>query len=73
MSSLTLDPDDWNELQRVGHRMMDDAVNYLRDVRQRPAWQAMPQDVRRKFPGRIRLELVNATSFRKETRGELIR
>ncbi len=35
----TLDPADWEELRALGHRMLDDMVDYLRDVRDRPVWQ----------------------------------
>jgi glutamate/tyrosine decarboxylase-like PLP-dependent enzyme len=35
----TLDPQDWEELRSLGHRMLDDMFDYLRDVRDRPAWQ----------------------------------
>ncbi|MER9421860.1 aspartate aminotransferase family protein [Mesorhizobium sp. M0317] len=42
----TLDPSDWADVQSLSHRIVDDAVAYLRDVRQRPVWQEMPGDVR---------------------------
>ena len=42
----TLDPDDWADVQAVAHRIVDDAVGYLRDVRDRPVWQDMPGEVR---------------------------
>ncbi|MER9727293.1 MULTISPECIES: aspartate aminotransferase family protein [unclassified Mesorhizobium] len=42
----TLDPSDWADMQSLSHRIVDDAVAYLRDVRQRPVWQEMPGDVR---------------------------
>ncbi|MER9314887.1 aspartate aminotransferase family protein [Mesorhizobium sp. M0659] len=42
----TLDPSDWAGVQSLSHRIVDDAVAYLRDVRQRPVWQEMPGDVR---------------------------
>ena len=38
----TLDPDDWADVQALSHRIVDDAVGYLRDVRNRPVWQEMP-------------------------------
>jgi aromatic-L-amino-acid/L-tryptophan decarboxylase len=38
----TLDPVDWEEMRALAHRMVDDAVDYLQDVRQRPVWQEMP-------------------------------
>lgn len=45
----TLDPADWSDIEAVSHRIVEDAVGYLRDVRERPAWQAMPADVRDVF------------------------
>jgi aromatic-L-amino-acid decarboxylase len=34
----TLDPADWETIRRLGHRMVDDMMNYLQTVRERPAW-----------------------------------
>ncbi len=45
----TLDPDDWADVQGLSHRIIDDAVAYLRDVRDRPIWQEMPERVRAVF------------------------
>ena len=45
----TLDPADWAEVQALSHRIVDDAVGYLRDVRDRPAWRAMPATMRNVF------------------------
>ena len=45
----TLDPDDWTEVQALSHQIVDDAVGYLRDVRDRPVWQDMPADVKAFF------------------------
>ncbi|RWK60593.1 aspartate aminotransferase family protein [Mesorhizobium sp.] len=45
----TLDPVDWTEVQALSHRIVDDAVDYLRDVRERPVWQDMPAEVKAFF------------------------
>ncbi|MFA6154494.1 aspartate aminotransferase family protein [Mesorhizobium sp.] len=45
----TLDPLDWGDVQAVSHRIIDDAVDYLRDVRDRPVWREMPDNVREVF------------------------
>lgn len=45
----TLDPADWKAHRAVAHQIVDDAVNYIRDVRSRPVWQDMPPDVRLRF------------------------
>ncbi|KAB0265918.1 pyridoxal phosphate-dependent decarboxylase family protein [Microvirga brassicacearum] len=45
----TLDPDDWTDVQALSHQIVDDAIGYLRDVRDRRVWQDMPADVRAFF------------------------
>ncbi len=45
----TLDPDDWGGLRSLGHRMVDDMIDYLQDVRQRPVWQPVPEEVKNFF------------------------
>jgi aromatic-L-amino-acid decarboxylase len=45
----TLDPANWSEALSLSHRIVEDAVAYLRDVRDRPVWQAMPGDARARF------------------------
>ncbi len=41
-----LDPVDWEKTRALAHQMVDDMVNYLRDVRERPVWQATPAATR---------------------------
>lgn len=45
----TLDPEDWSDLRALGHRMVDDMMQYLETLRDRPAWQPVPADVRAFF------------------------
>ncbi|MDA1101856.1 MAG: pyridoxal-dependent decarboxylase [Proteobacteria bacterium] len=45
----TLDPSDWESLRDLSHRIVDDAIDYMRDVRDRPVWQPMPDAVRATF------------------------
>lgn len=42
----TLDPEDWEAFRAAGHRMLDDMVDFLRDVRDRPAWQKPSDEAR---------------------------
>ncbi|HEX8493166.1 MAG TPA: aspartate aminotransferase family protein [Pyrinomonadaceae bacterium] len=42
----TLDPDDWEALRVLGHRMVDDMLDYLQTLRERPVWQPIPQEVK---------------------------
>ena len=47
--NCSLDPDDWEQYRAVGHQMLDDMVDYMRTVRDRPAWQSPPAVSRSKF------------------------
>jgi aromatic-L-amino-acid/L-tryptophan decarboxylase len=57
---LTLDPSDWGALRALGHRVVDDMLAYLETVRDRPAWQRVPDDVRRRLSGPVPLEAQGA-------------
>ncbi|CAF1308697.1 unnamed protein product [Didymodactylos carnosus] len=48
-STKTLDPTDWVQTRVLGHRMMDDMLSYLQNIRSRPPWQPMPQNVKDYF------------------------
>jgi aromatic-L-amino-acid/L-tryptophan decarboxylase len=45
----SLDPEDWTALRAHAHRMLDDMLNYIADIRTRPVWTPMPQPVRDHF------------------------
>ena len=47
----TLDPENWESMRALGHRMVDDMLDYLRTVRERPVWQHAPGPVREHFSG----------------------
>jgi aromatic-L-amino-acid/L-tryptophan decarboxylase len=42
----TLDPQNWESMRKLGHSMIDEMVNYLRDVRERPVWKNVPNEVK---------------------------
>lgn len=46
---LTLDPSDWESLRTLGHRALDDMIDYLQSVRNRPAWRPIPEASRKHF------------------------
>ena len=51
-AELTLDPPDeeaWEAFRALGHRMLDDMIDHLRSLREKPAWQPMPDQVRAAF------------------------
>jgi len=58
----TLDPQDWSELRKLGHQMVDDMLAYLEDIRERPAWQPLPAEVKASFKSPLPLEPQGAES-----------
>ena len=49
LAEETLDPADWTAARVLAHRMVDDAIDHLGGVRDRPLWQKMPASVRAGF------------------------
>ena len=45
----TLDPEDWSELRALGHRMLDDMLDEMAQLRERPVWTPVPDAVRASF------------------------
>ena len=42
----TLDPENWDATRALTHRIVDEAVDHLATLRDRPVWRPMPDDVR---------------------------
>ncbi len=47
----TLDPEDWSPLRTLGHRMVDDMIDHLRTLRERPVWTRLPDPLRDEIRG----------------------
>lgn len=45
----SLDPEDWDGMRALGHRMVDDMLDYLQSIRERPPWKHAPDEVRAHF------------------------
>ena len=45
-STDTLDPADWDAFRALAHRMVDDSLEFLRTLRDRPPWQPVPRATR---------------------------
>ncbi|HJR78920.1 MAG TPA: pyridoxal-dependent decarboxylase [Anaerolineales bacterium] len=45
----SLDPENWEEMRMLAHRMVDDAISYLETVRERPVWQPIPEEIAEHF------------------------
>jgi glutamate/tyrosine decarboxylase-like PLP-dependent enzyme len=52
----TLDPEDWEAMRALGHRMLDDMLDYMKGVRERPVWQHIPAEVTTQFNGPLPLD-----------------
>jgi len=48
-----LDPQDWGAMRQLGHKMIDDVFDYLQDVRERPVWQPIPEEIKTNLTGPI--------------------
>lgn len=46
VTSGSLDPRNWSEFRALAHRMLDEAIDGIANVRARPVWQPIPDEVR---------------------------
>jgi len=46
MTDHPFDPENWDDMRALAHRMVDDAVDFLQHVADRPVWQPVPTDVK---------------------------
>jgi aromatic-L-amino-acid/L-tryptophan decarboxylase len=44
-----LDPADWGEFRRLAHGMLDDMIDHVETIRERPVWQPAPAATRDRF------------------------
>jgi glutamate/tyrosine decarboxylase-like PLP-dependent enzyme len=42
----SLDPVDWKSARNIVHEMLDSSLDYIKNVRDRPVWQSLPDDIR---------------------------
>ena len=45
----TLDPSYWESFRKQAHRMLDDMVDYTKNIRRRPVWRPASEEVRGRF------------------------
>ena len=68
----TLDPRDWDELRVLGHRMVDDMLAYLEQVRERPVWQSVPEEVKASLGGPPPLEPTDVGAVYEQFRRDIL-
>ena len=62
----TLDPDNWDAMRALAHRMVDDAITYLETVRERPVWQPIPDEIAAQFEVPVPHEPIGAEATYEE-------
>lgn len=45
----TLDPHDWRGFRNQAHRMLDDMLDYIENIRKRSVWQPIPDKARNRY------------------------
>ena len=69
---LTLDPEDWENLKTLGHEMLDDMVDHLRDIRKQPVWQQIPNEVKLRFNKSVPIEPNDRETIYKEFKENIL-
>jgi aromatic-L-amino-acid/L-tryptophan decarboxylase len=73
----TLDPSDWPGFRAQAHRMLDDMIDYVENIRERPVWQPIPDEVRSRFrsdlPGDLPGDIPNGPSDLAAVHAEFMR
>jgi aromatic-L-amino-acid decarboxylase len=47
--AASLDPSDWRAFRTLAHRALDDMIDHIETLRERPVWVAAPDEVRAQF------------------------
>ncbi len=50
---ISLDPDDWESFRKLGHHMIDDMMDHLRNIRSEPSWRKIPEGTKKFLKGGI--------------------
>jgi glutamate/tyrosine decarboxylase-like PLP-dependent enzyme len=56
MIEETLDPENWEGIRKLGYQIIDDMVEHLKNIREQPVWQPIPQEVKDVFQSSIPIE-----------------
>jgi glutamate/tyrosine decarboxylase-like PLP-dependent enzyme len=52
----SLDPEDWEAMRKLAHQMVDDSIDYLATVAERPVWQNVPDEIDKSFNASVPTE-----------------
>jgi glutamate/tyrosine decarboxylase-like PLP-dependent enzyme len=59
-TDTALEPERWDDLRRLAHRMVDDVIDGFRTIRDRPVWQPVPASARAHLRGPLPVEPIGA-------------
>ena len=45
----TLDPENWQEMRDLAHQMVEDALDYVENIRDQPVWRPVPAEIAEKL------------------------
>ncbi|QOZ78307.1 cytochrome D ubiquinol oxidase subunit I [Bradyrhizobium sp. CCBAU 53351] len=62
----SLDPQDWSAFRALAHRMLDETIDGIANVRTRPVWQPIPDEVRASFKADVPREVSDLAEVYRE-------
>jgi len=68
----TLDPENWEEARKIGHQMIDDMMDYLMTLRERPVWQPMPEPTKKALTEKLPMEGVGLADVYSEFKENIL-
>ena len=68
----TLDPEDWDQMRDLAHRVVDDALDWFQTARERPAWQPVPGEVAERLTAGAPREPSEPTAVYAEVRRDIM-
>jgi glutamate/tyrosine decarboxylase-like PLP-dependent enzyme len=66
VTDTSLDPQDWSAFRALAHRMLDETIDSIADVRARPVWQPIPNDIRAAFRAEVPREATDLADVYRE-------
>jgi glutamate/tyrosine decarboxylase-like PLP-dependent enzyme len=71
-ASKTLDPANWESFRVQAHRMLDDMLDYTEDIRERPVWQPIPDEVRARRRSPVPLQPMDLAAVHEQFMREIL-
>ncbi|PHN03918.1 pyridoxal phosphate-dependent decarboxylase family protein [Flavilitoribacter nigricans] len=72
VAAESLDPQDWEQARSLMHQMVDDAIDFIAGVRERPIWQEMPDEVLETFQTSLPQEPQSAEAVYQEFKENIL-